>query len=142
MAFFLHFSLLDCPKPTLARHWLYSIISAPLTFCGSPFSLINDFIFRKNPFFSKMCVGYAAAVVIAGSEIMFISPSLRSGEIFHYFIYIYIYICTRICAFSPGMALCSLVRVCTIESINSSRVRSRGIDGDFSRRCLNGPVMI
>merc|ERR1719341_1611867 len=36
----------------------------------------------------------------------------------------------------PGMALCSLVRVCTIESINSSLVLSRGIDGDFSRMCL------
>ena len=35
------------------------------------------------------------------------------------------------------MALCSLVRVCTIESINSSLVRSRGIDGDFSRICLS-----
>ena len=37
---------------------------------------------------------------------------------------------------SPGMALCSLVRVCTIESINSSLVLSRGIDGDLSRICL------
>ena len=86
--FTFHFSIVQNP---LSLDTGYSIISAPLTICGSPFSLINDFIFRKNPFFSNMCVGYAAAVVIAGSEIMFISPSLRSGEIFHYFIYIYIF---------------------------------------------------
>lgn len=36
----------------------------------------------------------------------------------------------------PGIALCSLVLVCTIESINSSRVLSLGMDGDLSRMFL------
>jgi len=38
---------------------------------------------------------------------------------------------------NPGIALCSLVLVCTIESISSSLVLSLGIDGDFIRVCLD-----
>lgn len=37
---------------------------------------------------------------------------------------------------NPGIALCSLVLVWTIESISSSRVLSRGIEGDLSLKFL------
>lgn len=43
---------------------------------------------------------------------------------------------------NPGIALCSLVRVWTIESISSSRVLSIGIDGDFNRWNLFSGVAI
>ena len=35
------------------------------------------------------------------------------------------------------MALCSLVLVCTMESMSSSLVRSRGMEGDLSRADLD-----
>lgn len=42
----------------------------------------------------------------------------------------------------PGIALCSLVLVCTIESINSSLVLSLGMEGDLSRMCLDEETLI
>jgi len=39
-------------------------------------------------------------------------------------------------ALNPGITLCSLVLVCTIESINSSLVVSLGSEGDLSLRFL------
>ena len=45
------------------------------------------------------------------------------------------------CVTLPGMALCSPVLVCTIESISSSLVRSGGIEGDLRRMCLKQKVL-